>query len=98
MPHLSIRDLQKISGERISALPGPTAVKSGNRTVALLIPVKQPDPERVAAVLARAEALAKERDPAEDDAALLAMGIDPTNWNEEAVRTFMAEHRKKLGK
>lgn len=98
MTHLSIRDLQKISGERISALPGPTAVKSGNRTVALLIPVKRTDHKRLAAALARADALAKERDPAEDDAALVAMGIDPTNWSEEAVRTFMAEHRKKLGK
>lgn len=94
MTHLSIRDLQKISGERISALPGPTAVKSGNRTVALLIPVKPVDHAKLDAVLARADALAKERDPAEDDAALLAMGIDPTNWSEEAVRALQAEHMK----
>ena len=99
MTHLSIRDLQKISGERISALPGPTAVKSGNRTVALLIPVKPVDHERLAAVLARAEALARERDPAEDDAALAVFGdVDPTNWTEEAVRALQAEHMKNVKK
>jgi len=35
-----IRDLQKMSGETIAALPGPTPVKSGDRTVAILIPLK----------------------------------------------------------
>ena len=59
MSHISIRDLQKISGETIGALSGPTAVKSGNRTVGLLVPLKAADPDRLAAVLARAEALAK---------------------------------------
>jgi hypothetical protein len=33
MTHISIRDLQKLSGETIGALPGPTPVKSGDRTV-----------------------------------------------------------------
>ena len=50
-PHLSIRDLQKISGERISALPGPTAVKSGDRTVALLIPIRPVDRERLLSIM-----------------------------------------------
>ncbi len=77
MTHISIRDLQKIPGEAIGDLPGPTLVKSGNRTVGLLIPLKAADPDRLAAVLARAEALARRRNPAEDDAALAAMGIDP---------------------
>ncbi len=90
MTHLSIRDLQKMSSERIGALPGPTAVKSGNRTVALLIPVKPIDPKRLDAVLARAEALAKERDPAQDDAALAGLGdVDTTNWTDDAVRTLL---------
>ena len=66
--HLSIRDLQKISGEAIGALPGPTPVKSGDRTVGLLVPLKAADPERLAAVLARAQALAEGRDRAADDA------------------------------
>lgn len=88
MTHISIRDLQKISGETIGALAGPTPVKSGSRTVALLIPLKSADPDRLAAVLARAEALARRRDPAADDAALAAMGADPTDWSLEAVRSL----------
>jgi hypothetical protein len=91
MAHISIRDLRKISGEAIANLPGPTPVRSGERTVALLIPLKAADPDRLAAVLARAEALAKQRDPAEDDAALAAMGIDPTDWSVEAVRALKPE-------
>ncbi len=93
MTHISIRDLQKISGEAIGALAGPTPVKSGDRTVGLLIPLKTADPERLAAVLARAASLAKDRDPAADEAALAEMGIDPTDWSVEAVRALTASHR-----
>jgi hypothetical protein len=93
MTHISIRDLQKISGETIGALPGPTPVKSGDRTVGLLVPLKAADPDRLAAVLAKAEALAKGRDPAADDAALAPFGtIDPVDWSVEAVHALMAEH------
>jgi len=92
MTHISIRDLQKISGETIGALPGPTPVKSGDRTVGLLVPLKTADPDRLAAVLARAEALATGRDPAADDAALAPFGdVDPVDWSIEAVRALMAE-------
>jgi len=52
---------------------------------------KAADPDRLAVVLARAEALAKGRDRAADDAALAAMGIDPTDWSVEAVRALRAE-------
>lgn len=96
MGHISIRDLQKMSGEKIQALAGPTAVKSGDRTVGLLIPLKAADPDRLAAILARAEALAKGRDPAADEAALARFGdVDPTNWSIEAVRALQAEWLKK---
>ena len=91
MAHLSIRDLQTISGEAISALPGPTAVKSGDRGVGILTPLKRPDLERLKAVLKRAEELAKGRDVKADDAALAQYGdVDPTDWSFEAVREFMA--------
>jgi hypothetical protein len=91
MSPISIRDLQKISGETIRALSGPTPVKSGGRTVGLLVPLKAADPDRLAAVLARAEALAKGRDAAADDAALAPFGeVDPIDWSIEAVRTLMA--------
>lgn len=94
MPHLSIRDLQKISGETIGALPGPTPVKSGDRTVGLLVPLKAADPGRLAAVLKRAEALAKGRDAAADDAALAPFGeVDPVNWSVEAVRALRKKRR-----
>jgi hypothetical protein len=88
MTHISIRDLQKISGESIGALSGPTPVKSGDRTVGLLIPLKAADPDRLAAVLGRAEALARRRDRTADDDALAAMGVDPTDWSVEAVRAL----------
>ena len=93
MTHLNIRDLQKISGETIGALEGPTPVKSGDRTVGLLVPLKAADPDRLAAVLVRAESLAKGRDPVADDAALRQFGdVDPVDWSIEAVRALMAEH------
>jgi hypothetical protein len=92
MGHLSIRDLQKISSETISALPGMTAIKSGNRTVGFLTPLKRVDPERLKAVLAQAEALAAGRDPAADDEALKAFGdVDPTDWSVDAVRALTGE-------
>ncbi|WP_167767366.1 hypothetical protein [Bradyrhizobium frederickii] len=89
MTHISIRDLQKISGEAIGALPGPTPVKSGERTVGLLIPLKSADPDRLAAVLRRAEKLAKGRDAAADDAALVGFGdVDPVDWSVAAVKAL----------
>jgi hypothetical protein len=95
MNHISIRDLQKISGETISALPGPVPVKSGDRTVAILVPLKRANMDRLKATLARAEKLAKGRDPKKDDAALAAMGVDPTNWSAAAVRKLLARPRKR---
>ncbi len=89
MTHISIRDLQKISGEAIGALPGPTPVKSGERTVGLLIPLKSADPDRLAAILKRAAALAKGRDVATDDSALAAFGdVDPVDWSIAAVKAL----------
>jgi hypothetical protein len=95
MGHISIRDLQKMSGETIGALPGPTPVKSGERTVGLLVPLKAADPDKLAAALTKAEALAKGRDPVADDAALAAFGeVDPIDWSLEAVRALQAAHRQ----
>jgi hypothetical protein len=94
MKQLRIRDLQKLSGESIRALPGPTPIKSGDRTVAILIPLTAADPDRLAAVLAHAEELAKGRDPAADDAALEGMGVDTTNWSEEAVQALLKNSPK----
>jgi hypothetical protein len=92
MNHINIRDLQKISGEAIGSLPGPTPVKSGDRTVGLLIPLKRADPDRLAEILAWADELAKGRDAKADDAALAQFGeVDPVDWSIEAVRALKAE-------
>jgi hypothetical protein len=92
MPHLSIRDLQKISSETISSLGGPTPVKAGERTVGVLIPLKVGDPDKLAAVLKRAESLAKKRDPEADKKFRAEFGdVDPVNWSIEAVRKLKAE-------
>jgi hypothetical protein len=96
MNHIGIRDLQKLSGETIQALPGPTPVKSGDRTVAILIPLKPVNMARLEAALAQADELARGRDPKADDEALRAMGedVDPTNYDEETVRKLLEEGRK----
>ena len=94
MASIGIRELQKISGEAIGALEGPTAIKSGARTVGLLIPLKSANPARLGAVLALGVALARRRDSAADDAALTEFGdVDPIDWSIEAVRALLAERR-----
>ena len=96
MTSIGIRELQKISGEAIGALEGPTPIKSGARTVGLLIPLKSADPGRLAAVLTRAEKLARSRDASEDDAALTAYGpVDAVDWSIEAVRALTAKPRSR---
>lgn len=96
MAHLSLHDLRTITEEAISALPRNTAIKSGDRTLAVLVPVKpsvfkRADMVKLKAVLDKADELAKLRDPKEDEAVLAAMGMDTTNWNEEEVRKLLAE-------
>jgi hypothetical protein len=92
MAHLSIRDLQKISSEKIAALAGPTQIKVGDRPIALLIPLKVADLAKAEAALRRAEELAKERDPEEDRRILAEFGYDdPFRWTIEAVQKFKEE-------
>jgi hypothetical protein len=91
MAHISIRDLQKMSSETIAKLAGPTPVKSGDVTVAILTPMSKPDIARLRAVVEKAEALAKTRDRKADDEILIAAGADTTDWTIEAVKRFMAE-------
>jgi hypothetical protein len=97
MTYLSIRDLQKISSETIALLKGPTPVKAGDRTIALLIPLKVRDPAKMATALKRAEELAKERDPEEDRRILAEFGEVPVDWSTE-IRKLKAEARGSLSK
>jgi hypothetical protein len=94
MSYISIRDLQKLSADKIERLPGTTPIKSGDRTVGLLIPFKKPDMKRLRATLAVAEELAKTRDHKKDDAALRKMGVDPTIWTVDEIRRLQTKHRK----
>jgi hypothetical protein len=92
MGFLSIRDLQKISGETIGALEGPTPVKAGERTIGVLIPLKVGDADKLGSVLKRAERLARKRDPKEDEKLLAEFGeVDPVNWSIAEVRKLKAE-------
>ncbi len=94
MNHISIRDLQKISSESIAALEGPTPVKSGDRTVGILVPLKPSDPDRLVKILRETEALAAGRDAAADDAALAEFGdVDPIDWSDDAVRHIQNQAR-----
>jgi hypothetical protein len=55
------------------------------------LPLKAAEPDRLAIVLARAEALSKGRDAAADDAALRPFGeVDPVDWSVDAVRALIA--------
>lgn len=68
--------------------------RAARRTKVLLKKIDSAALDRLAAVLARAEALAKGRDAAADDAALAPFGeVDPVNWSVEAVRALMAKRR-----
>jgi hypothetical protein len=93
MGHLSIRDLQKISGEAIEKLPGVTAIKSGGRTIALLTPLKKADPNGLKAWAQGVEAMAKARDHDEDTRLLVENGADPTHWTAELIRQIQEEAR-----
>ncbi len=95
MRSIGIRDLRKLLAERNAALPGPTPVKSGDRTTANLISLKPVNMERLEACLAKAEELAKGRDPKADDEALRQFGdVDPVNYDEETVRKLLEEGRE----
>ncbi|GEM_PF-3699419 len=52
---VTMRELQKMSAATIKALPHAVPIKSGNETVAMLTPLRKPDPERMKKVLDRIE-------------------------------------------
>ena len=50
---VTMRELQKMSAATIKALPHAMPIKSGDETVGVLMPLKEPDPVRMAEVLKR---------------------------------------------
>ena len=52
---VTMRELQKMSAATIRALPHSVPIKSGDETVAILTPLKKPDPAQVDEVLRRIE-------------------------------------------
>jgi hypothetical protein len=50
---VTMRELQKMSAATLRALPHTMPIKSGDETVALLTPLRRPDPEKMAEVLRR---------------------------------------------
>jgi hypothetical protein len=70
---------------------------SGDKTMTLLIPLKTADTDKLAAVLARAEALAKGRDAIRDDEALAQFGdVDPVDWSIKKVRELKTSWTTRL--
>lgn len=97
---ISIRDLQQMSSAKIAALPGPTAIKAGDQVVALLTPLRAaPLSEKELAeldtVLGEAARLrAIRNNDAEEEAYLRSIGVDPTDWNDDAVENLLREDRE----
>lgn len=92
---ITIRDLQKISTEAIEALDGPTPVKSGERTVAILTPLKKANVKRLKKTLLETERLARGRNRADDDAAIQEYGDrDQTDWSFAATRASRRPSKK----
>ncbi len=60
---ITMRELQKMSAGAISAMPHALPIKSGNDTVAVLVPMHRASPEFLASVLARIDAAAAARTP-----------------------------------
>ena len=93
---ITIRDLQKISTEAIAALDGATPITSGDTTVAILMPLKMANKERLRKVVSRAAAWAKGRNAAADDAALATSGpVDKTNWSAATVKDLRRKKNRK---
>jgi hypothetical protein len=62
---ITLSELRELSAGAIQALPRATPVVSGDTMVAILVPVRTPPPERVAAALAEIDAAAAARTPEE---------------------------------
>ena len=65
MNAISMRELQKLSAEKIRNLPHPVPIKCGGETVGMLSPVRKPDPARLLAALQKLDELSLTLTPEE---------------------------------
>lgn len=75
---VTMRELQKMSAAAIEALPHPVPIKSGERTVGVLSPVRKPDPEAWDRAMQMIRAAAESRSK-EIDALLAAAAGEPVD-------------------
>ncbi len=93
---ISIRDLQRVSSQTIAKLDGPTAITSGEETVAVLFPLKKANLPRLRAALLRAEKLSQGRDREADDAALAVFGpVETGDYSFAAQKAARPRTRRK---
>ena len=94
MAHLGIRDLQRISGEAISQLPGPVAIRSGDRLVGFIFPVRRGDPRLLQEAADEALRHQAMRHPAEDDSIFVANpDLDPHDYTRAEIDAVLKPRR-----
>lgn len=74
MTAISMRELQKLSADKIRRLPHPVPIKCGGETIGMLSPVRKPDPAKLLAALRRLEEEPLELTDAELDRARQLVG------------------------
>jgi hypothetical protein len=74
---ITMRELQRISARKIQELEHPTAIKSGNDTIALLVPLRKAPKSMVDKVLADIDAAAAARSPEENARIAAMLGEEP---------------------
>jgi hypothetical protein len=75
---VTMRELQKMSAGAIEALPHPVPIKSGDRTVGILSPMRKPDPDAWDRAM-RAIEIARQARSKEVDALLAAAAGEPVD-------------------
>jgi antitoxin (DNA-binding transcriptional repressor) of toxin-antitoxin stability system len=74
MNAISMRELQKLSAEKIRSLPHPVPIKSGGETVALLVPRPEERAARLQHLARLSAELAASRSPEETERLERALG------------------------
>lgn len=65
MTAISMRELQKLSADKIRSLPHAVPIQCGGETIGMLSPVRKPDPAKLLAALRKLDDLSLELTPEE---------------------------------